>query len=69
MREPATLEIHFAEEIPRSSCLFVVLEPNLVIPIAEQEVDADSGVISGKIYYLKQGGVPTESDESSSECC
>ena len=47
----------------------MVLEPNLVIPIAEQEVDADSGVISGKIYYLKQGGVPTESDESSSECC
>lgn len=64
LREPATLEINFDDEIPNSACVFSVLQDDLVIPIAEQTVDIDSGTISGKIYYLKQyaGGVPTEEE-------
>lgn len=64
LREPATLEVRFTEEIPRLSCLFVVLGPDLIVPVAEQEVDSGSRTISGKIYYLKKyaAGVPTEKE-------
>lgn len=64
LNEGAILEIEFDERIPSSACLFVILQDDFVIPIAEQTVDTDSGVISGKIYYLKNytAGVPTEQE-------
>jgi len=64
LNEGATLEIDFNQKIPSSACVFVILQDDFIIPIAGQTVEAESGVISGKIYYFKNyaAGVPTEQE-------